>query len=188
MHEGASARSVLILRSGRVKVVSTGRNGRRALLAIRVPGDVIGEMSAVDGRPRSATVVALDLVHLLRVPDESFARLLTAQPGVTLGLLAVVVGRLRLANARRTEYGDTTVADRLVLLLAELAERHGEMGPTGITLGLPVGQEELAEMVGGSREAVVRALRALRADGILATGRQRITILQPELLGHRGLS
>lgn len=185
MHEGASARSVLILRSGRVKVVATGRNGRRALLAIRIPGDVIGEMSAVDGRPRSATVVALDPVQLLRVPDDSFARLLAGQPGVALGLLAVVVGRLRLANMRRTEYGDTTVADRLTVLLTELAERHGEMSPTGITLGLPVGQEELAEMVGGSREAVVRALRALRKDGILATGRRRITILQPELLGYR---
>jgi CRP/FNR family cyclic AMP-dependent transcriptional regulator len=185
LNEGTRARSVLVLRSGRAKVVASGRNGRRALLAIRVPGDIVGELGAIDGRPRSATVVAIDPVTLLRVSTEDFEDLLTTESGIALPVLKVVIGRLRSANLRRTEYGETTVADRVATTLAELAEEHGRIGTAELTIGLPFGQEDLADMVVGSREAVVRALKALRDDDVITTGRQRITILQPDVLGHR---
>lgn len=184
IREGAIARSAFVLRSGRVKVVATGRTGRQTLLAVRVPGDLVGELAAVDGRPRSASVVAIDPVSLLRLSAPDVTALMTGKPGIALAVLTMVVDRFRLANARRTEYAETTVADRLAILLTELADQHGQVDAHGITITLHFGQDDLADMVVGSREAVVRALRALRDDGVISTGRQRITILEPELLGH----
>lgn len=184
IREGATARSAFVLRSGRVKVVATGRTGRQTLLAVRVPGDIVGELAAADGRPRSANVVALDPVSLLRLSAQDVTTLLTSEPGIALAVLTVVVDRFRLANVRRTQYAETTVADRLAILLTELADQHGQMDAQGTTITLPFGQDDLAEMVVGSREGVVRALRALRDSDVISTGRRRITILDPELLGH----
>lgn len=183
--EGATARSAFVLRSGRVKVVATGRTGRQTLLAIRVPGDIVGELAATDGRPRSASVVAIDPVSLLRLSAHDVTTLLTGQPGIALAVLTVVVDRFRLANTRRIQYAETTVAQRLAILLTELADQHGQLDAQGITITLHFGQDDLADMVVGSREAVVRALRALRDSGIISTGRQRLAILEPELLGNQ---
>lgn len=185
LREGAPSGSVLVLLSGRVKILAHGPGEFEGILAIRVPGDVIGELAAIDGKPRSATVVAIDPVSVLRITAERFNTILSTHPGIAHALLKVVISRLRMANHRRVEYGDTTVAQRLAGALTRLAAEHGAVGDGGIAITVPFGQEDLARMVTGSREAVVRALRALRDEGIISTGRQRITIRQPEILGHR---
>jgi CRP/FNR family cyclic AMP-dependent transcriptional regulator len=185
LHEGAPAGSALILLTGRVKVMAVGASGYQCLLSIQVAGDVIGELSAIDRKPRSATVIAVDPVHVLRLPADDLESLLGAHPGIALALLKVVATRLRAANLRLVELGETTVAERVVLTLTRLAAEHGMIAETGITLTLPFGQDDLAGMVVGSREAVVRALRVLRDEGTISTGRRRITILEPATLGQR---
>ena len=183
LHEGEPAGSAFVLLRGRVKVLATGSNGCQRILAIRVPGDVIGELSAIDGAPRSATVVAIDPVSLIRIPAESFNAALRNQPAIAHALLRVVIGRLRTANRRRVEYSDTTVAERVATTLAELAAEHGRLGESGVAITLQFSQEDLAGMVAGSREAVVRALRELRDERVISTGRRQVTILRPDLLG-----
>lgn len=187
LQEGASAGSALVLLSGRVKVIAVGPGGYQCLLAIQVPGDIIGELSAIDRGPRSATVIAIDPLRVLRIPADDLDTILAAHPGVALTLLKVLAGRLRATNRRLVELGETTVGERVVLALARLAAEHGEIADTGITIMLPFGQEDLAGMVVGSREAVVRALRVLRDEGTIRTARRRITILQPDMLGQRVL-
>jgi CRP/FNR family transcriptional regulator, cyclic AMP receptor protein len=101
-------------------------------------------------------------------------------------VLNVVVARLRSASATRAESTGTTAAQRLNLLLDRLARQHGNPHPDGIAITLPFSQEELAAAIDASREAVVRALRSLRTEGIInTTTRQQILILAPETLHHR---
>jgi CRP/FNR family cyclic AMP-dependent transcriptional regulator len=176
LSEGSAAESVLVLLSGRVKVVALGASGYQSLLAIRVPGDVLGEMAAVDERRRSASVVAVEPIEVLRILVGDFVGILSSQPEITYALLRVVSTKLRV---------ETTVAGRVAATIAELAADHGRLGASGIRITLPISQDDLAHLVGGSREAVVRALRALREEGLIRTERQRITILRPELLDLR---
>jgi CRP/FNR family transcriptional regulator, cyclic AMP receptor protein len=185
LSEGSAAESVLVLLSGRVKVVALGASGYQSLLAIRVPGDVLGEMAAVDERRRSASVVAVEPIEVLRILVGDFVGILSSQPEITYALLRVVSTKLRVANLRRIQAGETTVAGRVAATIAELAADHGRLGASGIRITLPISQDDLAHLVGGSREAVVRALRALREEGLIRTERQRITILRPELLDLR---
>jgi CRP/FNR family transcriptional regulator, cyclic AMP receptor protein len=183
LHEGAPSGSAFVLLRGRVKVLAQGAGGLPRILAIRVPGDVIGELAAIDGGTRSATVVAIDPVRVLRVPADRFNEVLRTHPAIAHALLVVLIGRLRMANHWRVEYGDTTVAERVATVLAQLAAEHGRVADRGIAIALPFRQEDLAGMVAGSREAVVRALRDLREKGVISTGRRRIVIHEPEILG-----
>jgi CRP/FNR family cyclic AMP-dependent transcriptional regulator len=183
--EGDRAESVLVLMAGRVKVISVGARGHQSLLAIRTPGDVLGELAAVDERVRSATVVTLEPIQVLRIPVRTFVEILTTTPRVTYSLLRVVSTKLRTANLRRLQSGDLTVAQRVAMTIAELAADHGRPGAAEVTIALPISQEDLARMVGASREAVVRALRELRDDGIIRTERQNLTLLRSDLLELR---
>jgi CRP-like cAMP-binding protein len=176
VQEGAAARFVLILRSGRVKVVASTHSGYETVLAVRGSGDIIGEMGVVDDQPRSASVLCLDTVHVLSTPSAAFTRLRRTYPQFANALLAVVTARLRLADARFTEHGDARVAVRLAALLINLVVDHGVPGPGGVIIAMRLSQSDLAGLIGASREAVVLALRSLRTDGVLSTGRQRLTI------------
>lgn len=188
LREGEPAGSVLILLSGHVAVVATGIGGRQSLLAFRGPGDVLGELAAVDHGVRSASVSTLEPVDVLRVPVADFVALLTSRVSVTYALLRVVGSRLRVTNVRRVEHRDRTTTQRVSALLAELAVDHGRPRPGSMVIDLPFSQQELAVMAGASREQVVRALRLLRDEGAIGTGRRKISILRPELLGpHAGL-
>src|SRR3712207_1427071 len=86
---------VAVLLEGRVKIASTSEDGRERVLAFRGPGEVLGELSAIDGRPRSATVTAVDPVEALVVPAADFRAFLERTPRVTLYLLRALIGRLR---------------------------------------------------------------------------------------------
>lgn len=186
LREGEPAASVLVLLSGRVKVIATGASGAQGLLAIRGSGDVLGELAAVDEGTRSATVVAVDPIEVLRFPVARFQDVLRTEAGVAYALLRTLSAKLRLADRRRVELAEPT-KHRLAALLSELAVDHGVLDAGAITISLPVSQDHLAMMIGASREAVVRALRELRSEGIVSTGRQQVTVVRPELLADRAL-
>lgn len=185
IREGDSADSVLVLLSGRVKVVTTGWSGHQGLLGIRMAGDIVGEMAAIDNRRRSATVIAIDPLSVLRIPVSEFIEIIRTHADVSYTLLRVVSTRLRISDRKRLESGEATTAQRVATTLAELAADHGIVDAGQVTISLPFSQDELAMMVGSSREAVVRALRDLREEGIIKTARQRVTVLQPDILGQR---
>jgi CRP-like cAMP-binding protein len=180
--QGEPLRHVLVLLSGRVEVDAYSRNGYEAVLAIRTAGELIGEMSAVDGQPRSATVRTLENTQVIMIPPDRFAVLCRQRPELSWAVLRVVVRRLRQVSAQRAEQTGNTVAERLAALLVDLAAEYGAPTETGVTIALSRTQRELAAMVGGSRESVVRALSDLRSRGIVRTARGTITVLRPDLL------
>ncbi len=184
-HEGASSDRVIVLLSGRVKVSTLTDDGREIVLAFRGSGDLLGELSAVDEQPRSASAEAIELVEALAVATTDFRAFLVEHPEVGLMLLRTLSRRLRDADRKRVEFGAHDTVGRVAARLLELADEYGEEDPRGIRIGLPLSQEELAGWTGASREAVSKALQTLRAAGWVITERRRITVCDPEALRRR---
>ncbi len=184
--EGDSADHVVVIRRGTVKVSSVSPQGYEAVLAVRSAGDLIGEFAALDRRPRSATVTAIDAVEGVLISGDRFRAFLRAHPHAMLGLLAEVISRLREADRRRLEFGAHDVAGRVSRLLLDLVDTFGpDTGAdTGRPVTIPLSQHDLAGATGASREAVSRALRRLRQSRAIATGRRRVVVLKTDEL-HR---
>jgi CRP/FNR family transcriptional regulator, cyclic AMP receptor protein len=180
--QGERLRHVFVLLGGWVEITADTRTGYEGVLAVRGPGDIIGEMAVVDGNPRSATVRALDQVDAIVLAADQFAALCRSRPGLAWSVLSVVVTRLRELSRRRAEDAGSTVRQRLVVLLVELAARYGIPQEDGITIALPVTQQSLAGMVAASRESVVRGLGDLRRQRLIRTGRRCLVILRPDEL------
>ena len=174
--EGARSDHVVLLRSGRAKVVGAGSPGREVLLAVRGPGELVGELAAVDGEGarRSASLVAMTDLECQVLQGSEFRAYLEAHPRAVLAMLRTITARLHEAGRRRLEFGSLDVSQRVAQVLVELLDDHGP------ALGLS--QEELAGLVGASRESVVRALRELRTAGLVATGRRSVSILDERRL------
>nr|WP_202523898.1 Crp/Fnr family transcriptional regulator [Kitasatospora sp. SID7827] len=179
-HEPSS--HVLVLLSGWTKVTSASANGYEALLALRGPGDIVGEAAAVSGRARAATVTALSPTEALAIDAATFARLLDERPALTRQLLALTADRTRDSDRRRVEFAALSVQERLALLLLELLHTHGQDAGEDGQLSPGLTQSELAGSVGASREAVARLLKGLRERGIVRTGRRGLVVLKPEVL------
>ena len=183
MSEGDTSDWVLVLTEGRVKVSSHTTAGTEVVLAVRGPGGLIGEMSAIDGSPRSATVTALEPISGILVSD--FPGFLQQHGRIAVLLMRIVTGRLRDSDRKRIEYGAFDTTGRVATRLIELAERYGEQTSAGVRVALPLSQDELAGWTGASREAVSKALRSLRDRGLIETGRRRVTIHDLEGLRKR---
>lgn len=183
--EGDRAHEALVLLAGEVKVLVASREGREVIFDIFGPGSLLGEMSVIDGRPRSATVVALSPVEVLAVADDAFNEFLDRHPGVLRRLLVEVIDRLRVQGHHQLEFGTGDALGRICARLAELAHRYGEADGQSVVLRSPVTQSELAAWSGLSREAVVKALRALRQLGWVDTRGRTITIARLEQLRQR---
>ena len=135
------------------------------MLGLRGEGETVGELAAVDddGAPRVATVVAIEAVTAQAVGAAEFRSYLASHPEAAMQLLRMVVARLRTADRRRVEFGGFGTTPRLAHLLAELADDHG--AGAGAVVELAFSQDELASMIGASRESVARAVSASVAPG-----------------------
>nr|BFD81940.1 Crp/Fnr family transcriptional regulator [Streptomyces sp. Xyl84] len=193
--EGDRSNHVMILDRGWVTVsVSTDRGATRLILGLRGPGELLGEMAALDPHPRSATVRALGPVDARLIPGDAFRRFLALHPRVSGLVIRQLTFRLRSADQERSALASLTVLQRLASRLTELSAAApsgpyapsragpapGGPGPAGPVVHLA--QDELAATVGATREAVAKALRLLRSQDIVRTGNRMVEILDPDLL------
>ena len=183
--EGEKCSTVVIVISGRVKVFSLTEQGEEVVLAVRGPGALLGELSAVDGSPRSASVSALEPVTALVLPIAAFIDYLRQHGPAGIVLLQMVTARLRDSDRKRAEFAAYDIAARVARRLVELAERFGEPDEHGVRISVALSQDELAGWVGASREAVAKALRVLRSRGYVSTGRRAMTVLDMDGLRRR---
>jgi CRP-like cAMP-binding protein len=184
--EGDDSTWVVVLVSGLVKACSAGVNGAEVVLAIRGVGALLGEVGAIDGRPRSATVKTLEPVTARVIRAEAFTSFLHDHPRLTLLVMQIICERWRDADRKRIEFGMYDTTARVAQRLVELAERYGIEEDGAIRLGIPLTQDELAGWVGSSREAVSKALRVLRRRGWIETGRKTVIIHDLPALRRRG--
>ncbi|NXY97532.1 Crp/Fnr family transcriptional regulator [Streptomyces sp. BR123] len=168
--------SVRILLDGVVKVTGRAQDGRDALLAVRMGGDLVGELAALDGQPRSATVTACGAVNARTVPRAQFLDCLRRDPVIALAVNTSVVSKLRVANARRMDLTGCDAATRLARVLHHIAESYGERSGRRAVIRWPITQPELATLAGTAEPTVHKALRGLREAGIVSTGYRSITV------------
>jgi CRP/FNR family transcriptional regulator, cyclic AMP receptor protein len=182
--QGDSGDEVFILRSGRVKV-SARRGGREVILAVYDAGALLGELGAVDGNVRSATVTALEGVEVDAISHVDFIALLEQYPRVATELLRLVAGRLRSTSLRQLEFGTMDALARLCASLCELAARYGTVRDGEIEFDTPFHQGELASWSGISREAVVKGFRQLRGLGWLVVDGKTLILRNPDAIRRR---
>jgi CRP-like cAMP-binding protein len=182
LHGGDDPGAVLVLLEGRVKIASPGAEGRDTVLAFLGPGELVGELGAIDGRQRSSSVTALEPVAVLALPASGFRQLLESRPGVGMALLRVVCARLRASDSERADLGTYDVLGRVARRLVELCDRYGADCDAGVEITLPLTQEELAGWTGASREAVSKSLTTLRGLGWVETHRRELVVTDMDAL------
>lgn len=179
--------SMFMLVEGRARVVIFGENGRELTLAELKPGDVFGELSLLDSRPRSANVVAIDDVTVLALGRESFAGHVQRFPMTALNLARELGQRLRRADEQIAALGLHDVETRLSKLLERLAREDGERAEAGLLIRRRPTQQELANMVGSCRETISRTFAAMVRRGLLLP-RGRALVVTDKLIAPKPLS
>ena len=165
-------------------------DGREKDLAVLQPGECFGEMAMLDGSNRSATATAVDPVQTLALYREGFMEFLKEHPEVVAQTTSLLTSRLRSVNQMLGDLAFLDVPTRMAKQLLELAQAYaddnGQNGPQNepqnTPIEVPMGQDQLARLVGASRETISRALNSYRRLGILSTSHLRITILDLEAL------
>lgn len=164
--------AMYIVISGRLKVTISNRSGKEVVLAILESGDYFGEMSLLDSGPRSASVITAEASELLQLGKEDFHTCLHSNPQLSTSIMSCLVQRLREANKKIGNLALLDVYGRVASALLDIAESHGgeRVVPKNMT------RQDIADMVGASREMVGRVLFELRARGLIETKGRRITL------------
>src|SRR5947209_9041366 len=147
--EGDAAERVFLLEGGWVLLTSCSPEGREVVLGLRGPGDVIGDMSVLDGEPRSATALALQPLDAVVAPASALISALQ-DADVARAMIRVLAARLRDADRKRIEFSSLDTLGRVAWRLLELSERFGRQTVDGIAVDLPLSQEQLASWCGAS--------------------------------------
>ncbi len=170
--QGDTGDGLYVIATGFLKACISGPTGTSTTLSIMGPREMFGELSLLDGGPRSATVTAVTRADLLAIDREPFLRLFRARPSVAIALVEVVARRLRRLSERSDDVTGLPVANRLAKQLLLLAESHAfRLTPARVRLAIRLSQRELGELVGTSRESVNKHLnrwkqrRLLTEDG-----------------------
>ncbi len=176
--EGDDGYTVLVVLSGRVKVSVSTANGHDVVIDVLGPGSIVGELSAIDGGPRSATATTLDRVEIAHVRHEDFLGFLAGNARVSIELTRSLADRVRGATRRQVEFGSADALSRTCARLVELAGSSTEVH-------LPVSQADLASWMGLSREAVVKALRTMRELGWITSRGRDIALVDVDAIRLR---
>jgi CRP/FNR family transcriptional regulator, cyclic AMP receptor protein len=182
-HAGDPGEGCYVLREGVVKAAVVARDGQERLLAVLGPGALIGELSLIDGQPRSATISALKPSRLLHLPASVFYRLADSNPLVYREALKILARRLRETNESVVAQGTVPVVGRVARAFVMLAEGLGEQRPGGhILIADKITQADIAGMAGVARENASRAINDLLRDGILDREGSHYVIARPDEL------
>ncbi len=185
LRAGAAGDDVVVVLEGHVKLVAYGADRREVVLAIRGPGELIGEMAALAGQRRTATVIAVDDVQVGYLTADELRGFLVAHPDVALVLIRMLVRRLSEADRDRVDLATQDSVGMVAKRLVELATEHGKRVDEGTLIEFSLTQDELASWTGATRETVSRALRLMRRVGWIATDHRSITVLDLPALRQR---
>ena len=184
--EGDPGDRLFVVIEGKLKLGTTSNDGRENLLSILGPGDMFGELSLFDPGPRTATATAVVDSRLLALANDQVIGWVTAHPGVSLQLLKRLSQRLRRANDVLSDLVFADVPGRVAKAIIELGERFGTKKDDGLHVNHELTQEELAQLVGASRETVNKALADFASRGWIKLEPRSVIILQMANLIRRG--
>jgi CRP-like cAMP-binding protein len=179
---GDPSRQVYLLKSGRVKVSKITDDGKEITLALLKPGDIFGELEALDETPRDTMAEALEDIQLCVIQREDFMRMLEAKPDLSIRLTKLMGFRLRRIESRIEELVCRDVPARLAHLLLEISKEFGRQEADGIRLEIRLTHQEIANLIGSTRETVSATLGAFRRQGLLRLDERSILISSRERL------
>jgi CRP/FNR family transcriptional regulator, cyclic AMP receptor protein len=183
--EGDAGDRLYVILEGKIKLTRTVPDGRENLLSVLGPGEMFGELSLFDPRPRTASAVAVTDARLAALGHDYLLHWLTGRPDVALHLLRALAQRLRRANDVMADLVFTDVPGRVAKALLDLADKFGEQEDAGLQVHHDLTQEELAQLVGASRETVNKALADFSARGWLQLHAKSVLILDAGRLAKR---
>lgn len=177
--EGSAMMAVL---RGRVRISAVSADGKEVTLNVIDPGDIFGELSLLDGKPRSADAVAIEDTLLLVLERRHLLPFLNSRPELMLRLLAVMCERLRRTSVALEEIALFELPVRLARVLAQLADDYGRPSAAGTRIDFKLSQRDLSTLVASSRESVNKQLRAWRKEGLLDLDAGYIVLRHPTAL------
>jgi CRP/FNR family cyclic AMP-dependent transcriptional regulator len=184
-NEGEPGDRLYVIVEGKIKLGRASGDGRENLLAILGPGEMFGELSLFDPGPRNATATAVADTSLIGVGSEDLTEWLTGRPDVARQLLRALARRLRRTNEALADLVFSDVPGRVAKALLDLSERFGAPTEEGLRVAHDLTQEELAQLVGASRETVNKALADFAARGWLRLDQRAVLLLDIDRLRRR---
>jgi len=183
--EGDEGDRLFVVLDGKIKLTRAAPDGRENLLSVVGPGEMFGELSLFDPRPRTASATAITDAHLVALAHDKLLIWLTGRPEVALHLLRALAQRLRRANDVMADLVFTDVPGRVAKQLLDLADRFGEQRADGLHVNHDLTQEELAQLVGASRETVNKALADFVTRGWIHLSARSVVLLDTDRLRRR---
>jgi CRP/FNR family cyclic AMP-dependent transcriptional regulator len=178
---GDRADLVFFVRSGRVKIVRTHVSGAEAIVGIRTAGDAFGELSSAGEGVRATSATALEPTEADAIPAAAFAAALETDVALARAFARGVARRLAAAERELAELMGKSVPGRLVDALGRLAAEHGVPEPGGaVRIGMNLTHQDLADLIGTSRETLTKELNVLADVGLLRVAHKTITLVQPQ--------
>jgi CRP-like cAMP-binding protein len=184
-HEGDQGDRLYVIGEGKIKLGRRSSDGRENLVAILGPGEMFGELSLFDPGPRTMTATAVAETQLMGIGHEDLSGLLAGRPEVAKVLLAALAKRLRRTNENLADLVFTDVPGRVAKALLDLSSRFGRPVEDGILVAHDLTQEELAQLVGASRETVNKALADFASRGWLRLEARAVLLHDVERLKRR---
>ncbi len=183
--EGDPGNRLYIITEGKVKLGHTSSDGRENLLAVLGPGEIIGELTLFDPGPRSTTATAVSPVTLLHLDHADLVVILDTNPTMSKHMLRALARRLRRTNESLADLVFSDVPGRVAKALLDLADRFGSSTDEGVHVPHDLTQEELAQLVGASRETVNKSLADFVSRGWIQLEGRAVTLLDLDRLARR---
>src|SRR6266705_3473497 len=184
-HEGDPGDARYVVVEGKIKLGRSSGDGRENLTSVLGPGEMFGELSLFDPRPRTMGAVAVTDARLAALAHDELRSWLADRPDVAMHLLRALVRRLRRTNDVLSDLVFTDVPGRVAKALLDLAQRFGTQEEGGLQVNHDLTQEELAQLVGASRETVNKALADFAARGWLQLAAKSVLLIDPDRLRKR---
>lgn len=181
-HEGDAGGSLLMVLSGQIKISGVTPNGKECVLAFMGPGDVIGEITLLDGGARTASAEAIETSRVLELTRSAFMSALDDSPPTALKIIEILCKRLRTTSQMVEDFTLLTAGPRLARTLLRLADSNGADHEDGVLIDLPLSQSTLGAHAGLLRESVNRQLRAWETEKIIERADDRIVIMRKDVL------
>ena len=183
--EGDAGDRLYIILSGKIKLTRAAPDGRENLLSVHGPGEMFGELSLFDPVPRTSSATAITTTELAGLAHDALRTWLATRPEVAMHLLQALAQRLRRINDVKADLVFTDVPGRVAKALLDLAERFGVQTPEGVQVNHDLTQEDLAQLVGASRETVNKALADFAARGWIQLAAKSVLVTDTDRLRKR---
>lgn len=178
------ANAVFLLASGRAKICHLTPDGKQSILAFIEPGELFGELAIVEAGCRDEYAEAVEPVSVVMIPGEAVNRLMHDHPEVSLGVTKMIGLRRKRIERRLKQLLFLSNRDRLTHLLLELAEQYGAQTAGGVDLGIKLSHQDLANIIGSTRETVTVVLGEMQSEGLIKVGRRKVVICSLEKLAN----